>query len=154
MSVSAKPAGVDPVRKARYAKVQIARKSLGLDDATYRALLARLFKGRTSSTQLTIGQLDELIGYFKAQGYVAPKKVAARRAGDRPLADGRQARKLRALWITLHQRGVVRDPSESALAAWVGRTTGIAALQWLDVESAAKAIEGLKAMAARAGIEA
>ncbi|MEQ8396446.1 regulatory protein GemA [Thalassobaculum sp.] len=153
MTIALKPAGVDPVRRTRYAKIHIARKALGLDDATYRALLARMFKGRSSSTQLSIGQLDELVGYFKAQGFAASNKVVPRRAGQRPLADDPQARKLRALWITLHQQGVIRDPSEAALAAWVKRTTGVAALQWLEIESGAKAIEGLKSMAARAGVE-
>jgi hypothetical protein len=83
-----------------------------------------------------------------------PKKTAPKRAGKRPMADGEEARKIRALWLACYHLGVVRDPAEAALAAFVQRVTGgksrgVAALQWLDADGAVKAVEALKAMAAR-----
>jgi len=145
-------AGISPGRRARLAKVHIAKKQLQLDDATYGATLARLFKGITSAADLTDRQLDELLEHFKSQGFKAPK-TPPKRAGNRPMADGPEAKKLRALWLSLYHLGVVRDPSETALAAYVKRTTRVAALQWLKGDKGMQAIEGLKKMAERAGVD-
>ena len=68
----------------------------------------------------------------------------AKRAGTRPLAPGRQPRKMRALWLALYHLGEVRDPSEAALAAFAKRITGIDALQFLEPHEANAVIEGLK----------
>lgn len=154
MSAAEKTAGaaISPTRRARLAKVHIAKKQLQLDDATYGATLARLFKGITSAADLTDRQLDELLEHFKRQGFKAPKRKP-RRAGNRPMADSPEAKKLRALWLSLYHLGVVRDPSETALAAYVKRTTGVAALQWLKDDKGMQAIEGLKKMAERAGVD-
>lgn len=139
-------------RNARLAKVHIAVKDLGLDDATYRALLARLFNGKTSSKDLSEAQLDALLEHFKSLGF-KPARSQPRRAGNRKMASGEVPRKLRALWLSLYHLGAVRDPREEALAAYVKRTTGVEALQWLDVQSGSNAVEGLKKMAERAGVE-
>lgn len=144
--------GAAAARNARLAKVHIAKKKLGLDDETYRQLLARLFKGKTSAGDLSVSQLDTLLEHFKAEGFKATKK-APKRAGKRPMAGGAEALKIRALWLSLYHLGAVRDPSEQALATYVQRTAGVAALQWLRGDQGTKAIEGLKAMAARAGVD-
>ncbi|WP_258378583.1 regulatory protein GemA [Pseudomonas aeruginosa] len=34
---------------------------------------------------------------------------------SRPLADDSQSRKIRSLWLEMHQQGIVNDPSERAL---------------------------------------
>lgn len=140
-------AGAGVHRRALISKVKIAQAQLGLDDATYRAVIGRLFRGKSSSTQLSDAQLGKLVDHFVSEGF---KPSRPRRAGARPMAAGAVARKVRALWITLHQAGGIDDPSEEALAAWVERTTGLAALQWVDAAAGAKAIEGLKAMLRRA----
>jgi len=88
-----------------------------------------------------------------------PARIGPRRAGKRPLADGETAAKLRALWISGYHLGVVQDPAEAALAAFVkrvtgGRRRGVEALQWLTNADASKAIEALKAWLGRAaGVE-
>lgn len=148
MKPATKRASAGVHRRALISKIKIAQAQLGLDDATYRAVIGRLFRGKSSSTQLSDAQLGKLVDHFVTQGF---KPSRPRRAGVRPMAAGAIARKVRALWITLHQAGGIDDPSEGALASWVERTTGVAALQWLDGESGAKAIEGLKAMLRRAG---
>jgi len=152
MTAASKRAASAPIRNARLAKIHIAKKELRLDDAAYRAVIGRLFPGKSSSAQLSDRQLDELLEHFKAEGF-KPAKSRPVRSGRRPMADGEQARKLRALWLSLYHLGEVRNPTEDALAAYVKRTTRVAALQWLDVDSASKAIEGLKKMAERAGVD-
>ena len=55
-------------RKALLAKVHIAKKELPLVDADYRALLEYEFNKR-SAADLTILELEYLVGYFKAHGW-------------------------------------------------------------------------------------
>ena len=145
----------DPYRRSLYGKIEIAKKALGLDDDAYRDVLQRLF-GKRSRTQLGNAQLVDLVEHFKSLGF-RPIRKAPARAGGRPLADGALQGKIRALWISLHHLGAVREPSEKALVAFCkrvtgGRTRGIDALQWLTPDAAIKAIEALKAMAAREGV--
>lgn len=134
-------------RKGLYGKIKIACKQLGIPDEDYRALLATRYSGKTSATALSLGELEDLIGYFKAQGWVPVKGRAPARAGSRKLADGVEAAKARALWISLYHLGVVRDPAEAALAAFVKRQTGANALEW--VRDWEPVIEALKKMAER-----
>jgi phage gp16-like protein len=63
---------------------------------------------------------------------------------NRRLADDTQSRKIRSLWLELHEDGIVLDPSEASLAAYVKRQTGVEALQWLDGKQATQVIEALK----------
>jgi phage gp16-like protein len=151
-----KPGSADArQRKALYAKIAAARKALGIGEEAYRDLLAQLFQGVRSAKDLSVPDLDSLVGYFKAQGWTPapPKTKPPARAGTRALADAPEAKKARALWISLYHLGVVRSPAESALAAFGRRQTGKAALQWIRGDLH-KVIEALKDMAAReAGVD-
>ncbi|PZO04829.1 MAG: regulatory protein GemA [Alphaproteobacteria bacterium] len=137
-------------RRAAVTKVQIARRDLGLDDSTYRAVLERL-TGRSSSTACTDSQLGLVLDELKAKGWKpkAAAKASPRRASNparHPLA-----MKARALWISLHQLGAVTDPSEAALESFARRQLGVARLQWAVPSEGAALIEALKAMAERVG---
>lgn len=134
------------VRKGLYAKIHIARKDLRLDDQTYRDLLAERYGVRTAS-KMSIAGLEDLVAHFVNLGW-KPKRAAPKRAGSRSPAPGREARKARALWISLYHLGVVNDPSEAALAAYARRQTGIEAPQW--IHDWRPVIEGLKEWAVRA----
>lgn len=139
-------------RRAAVVKVQIARKELRLDDAAYHAVLERL-TGRTSSADCTDAQLGLVLDEFKAKGW-KPRVVAGGRTGKaapRTAAQSPVAKKARAMWISLHQLGVVRDPSEKALEAFGRRQLGVERLQWASQSHGALLIEALKAMAERAG---
>ncbi|WP_316978026.1 regulatory protein GemA [Shumkonia mesophila] len=147
---------IDPFRRSLYGKIEIAKKALGLDDETYRDILEARY-GKRSRTGLRNPQLVDLVEHFKTLGFKPIRKAPAR-AGGRPMADGDTQRKIRALWISLYHLGAVSDVSERALVAFVkrvtgGRAEGIDALQWLDGKAAFKAIEALKAMAVRAGVD-
>ncbi|MGH7027354.1 gp16 family protein [Brevundimonas sp.] len=138
-------------RRANVAKVQIARKDLGLDDVAYRLMLERL-TGHTSSADCTDAQLGLVLDEMKAKGWT-PKVVTGGRIGRRarPVADHPSAKKARALWLSLWHLGEVRDPSEPALEAFARRQLGVEQLQWADQAQCYKLIEALKAMAERAG---
>ena len=55
-------------RRAAVVKVQIARKELGLDEDTYRAMLERI-TGLTSSADCTDDQLGDVLDEMKAKGW-------------------------------------------------------------------------------------
>ncbi|NBB17023.1 DUF1018 domain-containing protein [Caulobacter sp. SLTY] len=143
-------------RNPRLAKIHIARKELALDDGAYRKMLHRL-TGKTSSADCSDAQLDAVLEEFKAKGWkpsvVAGSAVTRPAAGKarRAAADHPVARKARALWISLHQLGVVRDRSDKALEAFARRQLQVEAFQWADQGQGYKLIEALKAMAEREG---
>lgn len=145
------PAKADPRRKPLLGKVHLAKKQLGLDDATYRAILAR--HGYQSSADMPVAALVAVIEEFKAKGWQdKPAQAPQRAASPRPLADGEMARKIRALWLACYHLGAVQDPSESAIEGFLKRQTGIDKLAWLPGDTAYKVVEALKAMARRKGV--
>jgi len=136
-------------RKKMLAKVHIAKKTLALEDDSYRDMLERV-TGQRSATNLDQRQLDAVIAEFNRLGFEDGRKPS-KRAGARALADAPMAKKIRALWLDLYHLGAVRDPSEEALATFVEKTAGVAALQWLDGEQANNVIEALLGWLARVG---
>ncbi len=66
-------------RRSLLAKVHIAKKDLGLDDAAYRAVLAR--HGVESSKDLDTKGMEKLLLHFEKLGWEA--KTARKRKGDK-----------------------------------------------------------------------
>lgn len=58
----------DPIRRAQIAKIKLAKKDLGMDEDTYRALLQRV-TGRTSSAQMTRQQRYQVLAEFGRLGW-------------------------------------------------------------------------------------
>jgi phage gp16-like protein len=152
MSAVRKP--VSDRRKALYGKIEIGRKSLGLDDDTFRDLMEQRY-GQRSRTKLRDTDLIDLVEHFKTLGFKPKRKAQTRTDG----AANREVRKIRALWLSGYQLGVIEDSSEKALTAFArrvtgGKDTGIRSLAWLKGEAAAKVIEGLKDWLSReAGVD-
>jgi phage gp16-like protein len=129
------------------AKAHIARKDLGLDEATYRAVVSRISGGHADSAgKLSGRQLDDLLSEFMRLGW-KPKTVPKAAAKD-PMAG-----KVRALWITLADAGVVRDRSEEALRSYVARMTRRSDLRFCSPVEKGRLIEALKQWADRAGVD-
>ena len=127
-------------RKQLIKLIHIARNQLAMPDDSYRALLLRVSGGKASScADLGVMDLSKILAELESKGF----KVKGHR-GTRPLANDGQSKLVRHLWLDLHAKGAVRDPSERALGAYARRQTGIAALQWLSTEQASKLIEQLK----------
>ncbi len=68
----------DSRRQGMLAKIHIAKKQLGMEDADYRAMLDGRY-GVDSAGKLDIKQLDDLLRFLSRRGFQAP----ARRRGDR-----------------------------------------------------------------------
>lgn len=119
-------------RTAMMRKLHVARKQLGLEDADYRALLQRV-TNKTSSTELSIGQLHDVLEEMKRLGFRAKK------TSHKPWV-----RKVYAIWADMApmlRSGGTKD----ALRAYVQRQTGVSAPEFLDEPAARSVIEGLKA---------
>jgi phage gp16-like protein len=86
-------------KNAAMAKIHIAKQQLGLDDATYRAVLNNV-AGVTSSTKLDQDGFDKVINYFEKQG--VQFKSNPKKTGRVPnnLAINEQLQKIQALLTT------------------------------------------------------
>ena len=142
-----------PNRQRLIRLIHVAKRDLSMDDDTYRAILLRIGK-KASSADLTIPELEKVLEHLKRSGFKvrsksksAPKPEQAK--PSRPLAQDLESKKIRALWLFLHELGAVKNPSEEALAAYVKRIAGVDALQWISGEQAETLIETLKKWAMR-----
>ncbi|MBC2658325.1 regulatory protein GemA [Pseudomonas sp. MSSRFD41] len=129
--------------RLRYIKlIHVARRELRMDDDTYRLMLSGMvgLEGATSTADLSVPNLQRVLEQLKQLGF----KPRPNKTGARPRANDEQAKKIRSLWLELHDLGAVRDPSEEALARFVKSMTRVSALQWLNVPQASRVIENLK----------
>ena len=118
---------------AMLAKIHIARKELGLQEAEYRALLQRV--GRVESAKaLSDKAAAAVIAEFKRLGWEP-------RESKRAPAERADIRKIYALWGALHAGPLDRE----ALRAWVKRRFEVSAPEFLKPPQAREAIEQLKA---------
>lgn len=138
--MSAAPSNPNRLRLIKL--IHVARRELGMDDDIYRLMLAGMtgLDGATSTAVLSVPNLLRVLEQLKLRGF----KVRPNKAQKRPLADDVQSKKIRSLWLTLHDLGAVRDPSEEALRRFVLSMTKVEALQWLTTAQASRVIENLK----------
>jgi len=138
-----------PDPRARLVKlIHVAKRELHMDEPTYRAMLLAS-GGAESTARMAAPALERVLAHLKRSGFKVRHKSAQTAAPSRALDTRDQARKVRALWLLLHALGVVRDPSEAALAAYVKRIAGIDAMQWAGGAQLHQLIETLKAWAMR-----
>lgn len=118
---------------AMLAKIHIARKELGLQEAEYRALLQRVARVE-SAKDLSDRAAAAVIAEFKRLGWEP-------RESKRPPAERADVRKIYALWCALQPGALDRE----ALRAWVKRRFQVSAPEFLKPPQAREAIEQLKA---------
>lgn len=138
------------------ARIHIAKHQLGMDDAEYRTLLRAQTK-KDSCGKMTLAELFAVEHYLKSvMGWKPkpPRSVGNKRSS--PVSKGRPTDKLRALWISMHNDGFIKDASENAIEAWVKRMSarlneghGIEKVDWLDTATCSRLIEQLKRWQAR-----
>lgn len=129
------------LRTGLIAQVHIAKKQLGLDDDLYRDTLYHL-TGTRSAKDCSIAQLNVVVGHLSKQGFKAPQRGLP--------ASSKIARKVQALWVSGYNLGVMGDPTDRAMEAFILRQTGIARAAWLrDPGDGDKVVEALKAWLAR-----
>lgn len=137
--------------------VQVGRRSLGLDEETYRELLAQQ-SGKRSAAELTLQELDKVLLAMKGVGFKPTVKRAVNGGKSKRLSPARgvptktaEIGVIRAIWITMHRHGLLRDGSETALDHYVERQTvrlnkgvGVTRVAWLDGALAYSVLESLK----------
>lgn len=139
-----------PSKNALIGKIHVAKKQLALTDDSYRDVLYRI-TGKDSCAKMTVPHLEAVLDEFKRLGF---KPTGGKRAGARKKADTAQAAMIRALWLDLYHFGAVYDPSEEALSAFVKRTCGVPALQWINTYKADDVIKALRGWLERIGFTA
>jgi phage gp16-like protein len=136
-------------RRSELAKIHLAKKRLGLDDETYRAIIERVCGGKTSAGELDEGERGKLLDEFKRFGFIEGGSYTTSIADfdDREP----QARLIRCLWADLKAIGALRDSSEQALADFIRRATKMDSIRWLTAQQANVVIESLKQWKGRIG---
>lgn len=127
-----------------FAIINIARKDLGLDEDTYRAVLLRV-AGKSSLREMSERQRIAVVAEFKKSGF----KVKSRPGKSFPQATKAYIRLIHALWKSCAMKGVIDDGSRPALRAFVEKRTGVSDPDFLTYDQASPIIEALKAMEAR-----
>lgn len=136
-SAASKRTQSPPYRNRLIAKLHVLKGQANLDDSDYRDMLETQF-GKRSSTKLSIAELETVVKRLGDATQTSPRMT------------GPYAGKLRALWLSAWNLGVVRNKSDDALTAFVKRQTGLEAVRWLrEAAAAAKAIEAIKSWLVR-----
>ena len=96
--------------------LHVAKRDLCMEDADYRAVLSRVSEGtHNSAKDLDILELEAAIKHMKRCGFKVRTKgspAPAKARSSRPLAGDPESKKIRALWLMLHQLG--RDADRDA----------------------------------------
>ena len=133
-------------RKAHLIRlIHIGKNEIKMPESEYRTLIANVSQGKTSSKLLNVAQLETVLQHMKAQGF----QVAVATTGGQVSQQDQSAqqRKIRSLWLELHEMGVVRSSAESALNAYCVKYSGE---NWQnDVIAMRDLIERLKKWKAR-----
>ena len=142
---------MQPDTKRLLTLVHVGRRELSLDDEDYRALLESV-TGSRSAKGLKAVQLEAVVTAMKGLGFKVKGNTTGRRSP--PSAAHVQApevRKLRAIWITMNNDGLLHDGSEDTLGSFIRRMTananggvGINRAEWLTSIQAERVLEALK----------
>jgi phage gp16-like protein len=116
--------------------IHIAKSSLQMDDAIYRANL-QTWTGKNSTTAMSVRQLEKVMAGFKTLGFT-PVAAARKRPAKKPLPQG-ELSKLGQIWTQMAAQGFVRSGSYHALEQWavpqskhLNNGTAIERLEWMD----------------------
>lgn len=139
--------GINKPRNNDLAMIHIAKKDLGLDDDTYRSMLWTCARVHSSKDLDYSGRIA-VLQHLKARGW--KQKAPAKAKQKSPLSGEPQHKMIRGLWLELHSKGVVIDPSEKAISRFIKNQTRIDRIEWLSSVQASKVIEQLKSWLARA----
>lgn len=142
---------MQPDAKRLLTLVHVGRRELGLDEEEYRALLEQV-TGSRSAKGLKAAQLEAVVTAMKGLGFKVKGNATGRRSPPSTAhVQAPEVRKLRAIWITMKQDGLLHDGSEDALGSFIRRMTananggvGINRAEWLTSIQAERVLEALK----------
>jgi hypothetical protein len=124
------------------ALIHVAKKQLGLDEASYREVLSA-YGGVSSARELDAEGFDRVMAGFNRLGFKSSWN--ARTFGDRRgMTTPRQIDMIRGLW-----REWSGKHDGAGLDHWLENRFGVTALRFLDLDGAHKAITALRSMKAR-----
>lgn len=126
----------------KIALLHVAKRQLSLTDDDYRAILLN-HGGANSAALLNPIGFERVIAHLTTLGFRSTwtKRTFGHRRGMASAAQVDLIRKLSAEYFGADY--------ERALGAWLSHYHGVAALRFVDSETAARIIPGLKAMASR-----
>jgi phage gp16-like protein len=134
------------MRNNLIAKIHIAQTQLDMTDEEYRDLLKSLTDGKESCKDCDELQLDNIMQAMIRLGFKV--KVKSNMSPQtRHKTDHDQIDKIRALWVDMGKRGIVRTPTESALRRYCKRITKVDRLEWMSIDQCSAVIAGLNVMA-------
>ncbi|WP_200227867.1 regulatory protein GemA [Rubrivivax gelatinosus] len=139
--------------------IHIGRQALGLDDETYRAMLANLCGGKTTSKALLPRERQVVLSHMKARGFeLKPRRQAASNAANGWQREPQMV-KLRKLWYLLADAGAVQRPADkeacnAAIEIWArGRVQHLERMRFATGMQMSKLIEEATAWARRVGCD-
>lgn len=88
--------------------IQTGRRKLGLSDEEYHALLEGV-SGKTSTKELNAYQLKEVLRRMREAGFHTATEP--------------QLRKIRSLWFSMYDEGIVKSKTEQSISAYIKRIT-------------------------------
>jgi phage gp16-like protein len=135
---------IESRRKGLLAKIHIAKSQLGINDDEYRDLLESLTNLR-SCADMSISQMEAVIQSMIRLGF-KPKSVRDHSPPTSHKANPTQVDKIRAMWIDLGRRGIVRTPTESALRKFIKRIAKVDSIEWLSPDESSTVITALSKM--------
>ncbi len=131
-------------RRGLLARIHMARSKAGLDDDTYRDMLEAK-TGLRSAKECSVHQLKVVIGHLEHRGFTMPQRAVSGPAKA-------VVKKVQALWVSGFNLGIIHDPSDAAMEAFIRRQTGIERASWLrEADKASAVIGALRAWLARDG---
>ncbi len=141
MTSRAKSPAITP---KQIALLHVAKKQLGLDDETYRAVLQRV-TGCDSAADLTQPGFTAAVKYFTSMGFRST--WTKRSYGYRPtMATPPQVDLIRSLWAKFLSR---EDENDGELNKWLDRFHKVSSLRFVDSKKASKVISALRNMNSR-----
>jgi phage gp16-like protein len=136
-----KPRAPQTLRDREIKLIHVARRELGLDEETYRAML-NMVVGVKSAADLDAAGRQKLLDHMKSKGFKVKSKAGGKAKID--LAADPQYRKIQALWSDLERMGAVRVNTEAAIRVYIKRITGCDAYAFCGNAQIASIIETLK----------
>lgn len=127
------------------AAIHVAKAQLALSEDSYRDVMERV-AGVRSSNDLDEAGARKLMAEFERLGFVNGRKKKRAGYDGRPLA-----RKVVAMWTSLHNLDEIDNADDRALAAFAKRITGKDRLLFCNGKELNQVVEGLKAWGARVG---
>ncbi len=117
-------------RKKLIQLIHVAKHKLNIDEYAYRQLLKNI-TGKSSSKDMAVWELEQVIAVLRKKGFASPKKSYKRTSrvnkndyvkyakNDQLPVKSNMAYKIRATWINMFKDGLIKDGSDAGLNAFI-----------------------------------